>query len=560
MEGNIFDSDSEEEFDNPKTKRLQKRPTLHQQNQLRGSQYNQKQKQQSLKSNAPISSKSSKEREIMEKQQQLARKLVSSNVIDLTAAPKPTNKPQNTGNKATQQQLLQKTKQRKVLNSLFKHTDSKITRSEPNPLIKRAPMARSEPNPPIKRAPMEPTTSVKRQKIEKTTHIRPKSSKSIGNLITSPSKVIEEARKRTSTTHKRPLRRVTNTTTTKTPQVYNKVETSDYWKNIRNWDILFDLNEQHQQLSNYKNKSNKNNRGYKSTKVESNNDTVIPKNKKEPTTKVNELPNTFESSRQYKALWAPLVLKETRAQILSEFMEKLSNNFRNVIRPHHFIQVNVKPVVKDVGSYSDAITLQLNRKESYSSNKSNGYMTNDLVLLIKDQSYLASALSGQLLKTATKNNEMKKLITDMSNHQEQKGIIGHVYMPRKTIDGLLIKVSRNIWPIVGSTDMFLFRIGPCNVTSLREFTALCRVDTIPLLNDLLGNHAAKDDNKHKCNKEILSLGDGFSKYIQSKFNNSQLEAISSSMKEYGSGGFTLVKGPPGKFLYSFFVLFSHDIF
>ena len=38
---------------------------------------------------------------------------------------------------------------------------------------------------------------------------------------------------------------------------------------------------------------------------------------------------------------------------------------------------------------------------------------------------------------------------------------------------------------------------------------------------------------------------GFRIFIKSKMNPSQLHAITASASEYGDGGFTLIKGPPG---------------
>ena len=42
-----------------------------------------------------------------------------------------------------------------------------------------------------------------------------------------------------------------------------------------------------------------------------------------------------------------------------------------------------------------------------------------------------------------------------------------------------------------------------------------------------------------------ALGIGFRIWVKSKFNHSQQEAINAASREYGSGGFSLVKGPPG---------------
>ena len=116
----------------------------------------------------------------------------------------------------------------------------------------------------------------------------------------------------------------------------------------------------------------------------------------------------------------------------------------------------------------------------------------------------------------------------------------------------------------------MIKLG-CNITSLREFTALCRMDSIPLSEYILGaNMSSKNStmggmaklqrkntvdtllDEHIEKKDILSmmggssaLGKGFAEYASQKFNLSQLGAISASAQDYGNGGFTLIKGPPG---------------
>jgi hypothetical protein len=117
---------------------------------------------------------------------------------------------------------------------------------------------------------------------------------------------------------------------------------------------------------------------------------------------------------------------------------------------------------------------------------------------------------------------------------------------------------------MGQSEMYLYKIGS-NVTALREFTALCNVDTLPMKSFLLGqqfdrhHHHKKNfkDNPNVVNKNIDSnellqmlggsekLGRGFIDYAKQKFNSSQLTAIAASAHEYGEGGFTLIKGPPG---------------
>ena len=111
--------------------------------------------------------------------------------------------------------------------------------------------------------------------------------------------------------------------------------------------------------------------------------------------------------------------------------------------------------------------------------------------------------------------------------------------------------------------MHLVKLGS-NVTALREFTALTRVDLLPLKRFLLGQHLTDGHGRRSSNcgkrKEVVqqstqkllekmggsqALGTGFISYAQKKFNTSQLAAIAAAANEYGEGGFTLIKGPPG---------------
>lgn len=98
-------------------------------------------------------------------------------------------------------------------------------------------------------------------------------------------------------------------------------------------------------------------------------------------------------------------------------------------------------------------------------------------------------------------------------------------------------------------------------TALREFNALSRIDTIPLTNYLLDVNKSilKNENTSshfECNEKEStkfsplatdgnSLPIGFRIFVKAKMNDSQLNAITASASEYGDGGFTLIKGPPG---------------
>ncbi len=89
-------------------------------------------------------------------------------------------------------------------------------------------------------------------------------------------------------------------------------------------------------------------------------------------------------------------------------------------------------------------------------------------------------------------------------------------------------------------------------TALREFNALSRSNTIPLLEYLLdGNISNKQDKSQHVSTDELSpelspkfdplasggnaLPVGFRIFIKSKMNSSQLQAITASATEYGAG-------------------------
>ena len=93
---------------------------------------------------------------------------------------------------------------------------------------------------------------------------------------------------------------------------------------------------------------------------------------------------------------------------------------------------------------------------------------------------------------------------------------------------------------------------------MREFNALIKADTIPLTNYILdgkfsNNKVENSENDAGSEKMVFnplaSGGDalpvGFRISVKSKMNNSQQKAIIASATEYGDGGFTLIKGPPG---------------
>ena len=292
------------------------------------------------------------------------------------------------------------------------------------------------------------------------------------------------------------------------------------------------------------------------------------------TTKQQPLPDTFDSYRQYCALWAPLCLEEARAQILSEATSDIP--YWKSKPEKSPIKVFLQPLKKDLDGSSDNMGVQVKNvlAENYTDRS---FIANDIVLLLKKESHVWDASKGNLHKT----NVAQKTPVHTKDTDGVLGLLGHVEYTRRSVEGVTIQVSRKLWSQIGSHEMTLVKIG-CNVTALREFTALCRMDSIPLLHYILGSKMSHyspvrlkkkrklnadvdcggDEGDHDddddmdaasrdqlAKKEILSkiggtsaLGKGFAEHASQKYNLSQLGAIAASAQEYGGGGFTLIKG------------------
>jgi senataxin len=314
----------------------------------------------------------------------------------------------------------------------------------------------------------------------------------------------------------------------------SNISPDDFWKNLRDWDIVSDLAHQREEREK--------NRG---TKQEDQVGSTVKK----------PIPDTFISFRHYIAAWAPLCLAETRAQLLSDVLTECGHNLRR--NPLHLVDVETtwkggksnRGFHADLNMDNDSCHVILKTNQRGSENKFQ-FFAHDLCCLIPTQhkDIVERLLRGGQLQ----NND---------DSYRKFGMIGHTEVQRKDLNGLILKVSKRKWAQIGSSQMFLLRIGG-NITALREFTALCRVETIPLKRYLLGHHLDKGDKRasvrqatssHPTQKEVLlkkmggveALGKGFTEYAEKKFNPSQLMAISASAQGYGDGGFTLIKGPPG---------------
>ena len=310
----------------------------------------------------------------------------------------------------------------------------------------------------------------------------------------------------------------------------SNVTPADFWKNIREWDFVTDL-------------------------------AIINDDKDQAAALIarKPIPETFISVRHYISLWAPLCLAETRAQLVSELMTT-SNHVGS--KTNLFVEVKVETTWKTGGRHDrdlhsdltdmDSCSVKLATKER---NKGAGqYFANDVFCLIpiEHRDTVELLLSGK--KVANPEGSFKRFC-----------IVGHTEVQRRDIDGLILKVSKRKWAQIGTSSMYLLRIG-ANITALREFTALCGVEATPLKRYLMCHHltekasvggssrafVASLSNTAEIRKEVLlkkmggvqALGKGFTDYAQKKFNPSQLMAISASSTGYGEGEFVLRIGLP----------------
>ena len=329
---------------------------------------------------------------------------------------------------------------------------------------------------------------------------------------------------------------------------YGHVEPEDYWRNLRDWDFVTHYC---REVSGQRGNHNNNNNNKKDKKDNDNDNDDDDKNKnnnkKENAPKKKPLPNTFISHRHYIASWAPLCLAESRAQLLSECLSSL--------RRITFVTVVVQTAKKNLGSTLDSLLLQCRPKLTAARHENISFLPGDSCILVPLDKVdeVQHFMRTGLVKDAVADKSFRSC-----------SLLGHTEHARRSVDGLQLKVSKRWWAKVhseGNEQYGLLKLGN-NVTSVREFAALCRIDVLPLKTHLLGQHLKEEEegadkrNEYKAKRitkaqllmkmgGVTALGQGFTKYAQKKFNPSQMQAISAAAHEYGEGGFTLIKGPPG---------------
>ena len=269
---------------------------------------------------------------------------------------------------------------------------------------------------------------------------------------------------------------------------YQSVHPDKYWSQLRNWDFVREMNDT---IKNNNSSSQNKNQGSKKRKS---NEGADCESGAKATAKENlsdgfsqTLPDAFDSVSQYKALWAPLLLNEAKAQIMSEVVAAQSSPStswmqRTQITMGAVVKLEIARTAKDLSSSRDNISGTSNEAKFTAfmeptvalvvKNKGAGIgcpvCTNDLLLFVRQPTTIELALRGKafdaLDAAAEKSVGMRKL------PQGRLGVIGHALNSRtRSIDGLLVRVSQKLWSQFSSLDeVFVIRIGS-NVTGKRTY-------------------------------------------------------------------------------------------
>ena len=341
---------------------------------------------------------------------------------------------------------------------------------------------------------------------------------------------------------------------------YQQVHPDKFWSLLRSWDFIGELNIATRKGRKPLKKSDQTNTGKKRSFDDANSD----KNSS------NILPDSFDSIAHYQALWAPLLVEEAKAQLLSEVLSAQSSTSTSWMKRGKLVmgavvKVELSRSARDLPGDSKGgsnttpleptVTLHL-RSMTRGASIGSPVGPNDLLILVREASIVEMALRGNALNNSDGIAANKSVMQDLT--KGRLGFVVHALNRRsRSIDGLLVRASQSGWDQFSTLEeMYVIRIGS-NVTALREFNALVRLDEVPLSKYLLNGKKCSaeetlshsvDNIANEAKVDPLSqsgLPVGFRIYVKSKMNASQLQAITASATEYGSGGFTLIKGPPG---------------
>ena len=248
---------------------------------------------------------------------------------------------------------------------------------------------------------------------------------------------------------------------------------------------------------------------------------------KRTTHKSVELPVSFTTYRDYLECYRPLLLEEARASLISNWEEECENRnvYEGVLTAAMYQKYGSKLVEMEYLQH------HVRRKD---------FVTGDvLVLMDRNQRPCGACYAGRIksLKRSDArgngNNDFAKLVTlEVFENVEEKLKKGKVWF---AYCGNLVTIER-------------------------EFLALCKLKTFPLLKAILrgksqvgarpifGARAAPQEAGGSLPPECS--GKEFQKFLKDKFNVRQYQAVCTSAHHCANPGqegnaFTLVHGPPG---------------
>ena len=326
---------------------------------------------------------------------------------------------------------------------------------------------------------------------------------------------------------------------------YPPLHPDKYWHELRTWDFVKALTDASMNEPPLRDESGtKRGRDDEATKAET------------------AIPDTFDSAEQYKAIWSPLLIREAKAQILNEVVTAQSSPTTAWLQGNTIVvglQAKVEPSRSARDSSSNSTSIEATvvlRLEPTAKGAGFDCAVNpgDLLLFVPQPAIVLRALRGETIQTSELVGVLPK---------GQLGFVAHAMNHRsRSAEGLLARASQKHWNQFSSlNEMLVLRIGS-NVTGLREFNALCKVDELPLLKYVLDGKVSSDESVPMITQDSTAepaadaatakfdplaqnssgLPVGFRIAIKSRMNESQLTAITAAASEYGSGGFTLVKG------------------
>ncbi len=252
------------------------------------------------------------------------------------------------------------------------------------------------------------------------------------------------------------------------PDEYPTCTMNDFWRTFRGWDFLKELNQSVKKQS--------------SSNLEDRD--------------LRPLPDEFHCHEQYIALWSPLLLREAKAQIMSDVssLHTTSSPLSKYVQP-------VQVTVKNAGSSSnnsdeDHLTLSItlssqdqrssSQRQTISNHRGgpqgrsakiaqnlisrNEYVQNEMVYLITEPSFLDQACKGTLKgmddsngKSNTSTYCMMSLILNSSPFSKGKlGVVGVVSQRCKNLkNGLLVQISKRLLKenAPSQFNLFLLRLG-----------------------------------------------------------------------------------------------------